>query len=213
MSKLGLLALVAVFFCHPLWAQFPVVEVHGLLKDAAILGVNGQSKLMRVGESLNGVTLVQASSRSATVEIDGESFELTMSTRISSNYTVPDAREVLIPRNEKMQYQTNASINGRQIAVLVDTGANIVAMNEFHARAIGLPADAGEASRVETASGMTNARVVMLKSVDVGGIRVESVQASVLEGEFPTTILLGMTFLRHVSMSETGGVLSLSTAY
>ncbi len=213
MSKLGLIALVAVLFCHPSWAQPPVVEVHGLLKDAAILGVNGQRKLIRVGESLEGVTLVQADSRSATVEINGKSFELTMSTRISSKYEVPDAREVLIQRNEKMQYQTNASLNGRQMEVLVDTGANIIAMNQSHARAIGLPADAGEASQLETASGVINARVVMLKSVDVGGIRVENVRASVLEGEFPTTILLGMTYLRHVSMSETGGVLSLSTAY
>ena len=86
-------------------------------------------------------------------------------------------------------------------------------MNQFQARAIGLPDDAGEASQVETASGMINARIVMLKSVDVGGIQVENVRASVLEGNFPTTVLLGMTYLRHVSMSETGGVLSLSIAY
>ena len=213
MSKLGLLALVAVLFCPPSWARPPEVEVRGLLKDAAILGVNGQSKLVRVGESLDGVTLVQANSRSATVEIDGESHVLTMSTRISSSYEVPDTREVLIQRNEKMQYQTNASLNGHQMAVLVDTGANIVAMNQSHAKAIGLPAEAGEVSQVETASGIINARIVMLKSVDVGGIRIENVRATVLEGKFPTTVLLGMTYLRHVNMSETGGVLSLSTAY
>lgn len=213
MSKLALFALMSMLFCAASWAQSPKVEVHGLLKDAAILGVNGQRKLIRVGESLDGVTLLQANSRKATVEIDGESFELTMSTHISSNYEVPDVREVLIRRNEKMQYQTNASLNGRQMAVLVDTGANIIAMNQSHASAIGLPADAGEASQLETASGRINARIVMLKSVDVGGIRVENVRASVLQGKFPTTILLGMTYLRHVNMSETGGVLSLTANY
>lgn len=213
MSKLGLFALFTLLFCSPSWARSPAVEVHGLLKGAAILGVNGQTKLIRVGGSLDGVTLVQASSQSATVEINGESFELTMSTRISSSYEVPDTREVVIQRNEKMQYQTNASLNGRQMTVLVDTGANIVAMNQSHATEIGLPPGAGEASQVETASGMINARIIMLKSVDVGGIRVENVQASVLEGKFPTNILLGMTYLRHVSMSEAGGVLSLSAVY
>ena len=213
MSKLGLLALATLLFFPVSWAQSPEVEVHGLLKGAAILSVNGQSKLIRVGESLDGVTLVQSNSCRAIVEIDGESFELTMSTRISSSYEVPDTREVLIRRNERMQYQTNASLNGHLMPVLVDTGANIIAMNQFQARAIGLPDDAGEASQVETASGMINARIVMLKSVDVGGIQVENVRASVLEGSFPTTVLLGMTYLRHVSMSETGGVLSLSTAY
>lgn len=213
MSKLGLFVLVVMLFCPLSWAQSPEVEVFGLLKGAAILGVNGQRKLVRVGGSLEGVTLVQADSLSAIVEIDGESHTLTMSTRISSSYEIPNAREVLIPRNERMQYLTNASLNGRQMAVLVDTGASIVAMNQSHARAIGLPPGVGEASQVETASGMVSARIVMLKSVDVGGIRVENVQASVLAGKFPTTILLGMTYLRHVSMSETGGVLSLSAIY
>ena len=66
---------------------------------------------------------------------------------------------------------------------------------------------------METASGSVPARLVNLQSVDVGGIRVDNVEATVVEGEFPSTILLGMTYLRHVRMQETGGVLSLSRAW
>ena len=80
-------------------------------------------------------------------------------------------------------------------------------------RAIGLDPRAGEGSRVETASGVVQARVVMLRSVDIGGIRVENVRASVLEGAHPATILLGMSYLRHVDIHENDGVLSLSKAY
>jgi len=196
-----------------LWAQSSTVEVQGLFTGAAVLKVDGQSKMIRVGESLGGVTLLKANSKAATVEIDGERHVLGMSQRISSNYQVPESREVLIQRDSRLQYQTDAVINGRKMRVLVDTGANIVAMNESHAGAIGLDPRAGESSLVETASGVVTARIVMLRSVDVGGIRVENVRASVMEGSHPVTILLGMSYLRHVDIHENGGVLSLSKAY
>jgi aspartyl protease family protein len=35
----------------------------------------------------------------------------------------------------------------------------------------------------------------------------------VVEGDFPSMVLLGMTYLRHVKMEETGGVLSLSRTW
>ena len=206
-------SITALLFCPVLWAQSPTVEVQGLFTGAAVLEVNGQSKMIRVGQSLGGVTLIEATSKSATIEINGVRSVLGMSQRISSNYQVPETREVLIQRDERLQYNTKASINGRSMRVLVDTGANIVAMNSSHARAIGLDPRAGEGSRVETASGVVEARVVMLRSVDIGGIRVENVRASVLEGAHPATILLGMSYLRHVDIHENDGVLSLSKAY
>ena len=205
--------LISLLFCSTLWAQTPSVEVQGLFGGAAVLKVDGQSKMIRVGESLGGVTLLKANSKAATVEINGESHELGMSQRISSNYQVPETREVLIQRDDNLQYKAKASINGHSMSVLVDTGANIVAMNASHASALGLDPKVGEPSQVETASGRVNVRMVMLKSVDLGGIRVENVRASVIEGDYPTTILLGMSYLRHVEIHENGGVLSLSQAY
>jgi len=213
MFRSNLLVLASLLVCPALWAQLPTVEVQGLLKGAAILKVAGQSKLIRVGQSLQGVTLLEATSQEATVEIDGVRHVLTMSQRIASSYSVPEIQEVLIQRDEKMQYRAKATINGRSISVLVDTGANIVAMNKSQARALGLDPTSGEPSHVETASGMIEARIVMLDSVDVGGIRVENVRATVLDGAYPTTILLGMTYLRHVNMNESGGILSLSRAF
>jgi len=208
-----LLCLAGLVISPLLWAQSHGVEVQGLFKGAAVLKVDGQSKLIREGQSLGGVTLVKATSDAATVEINGERHVLGMSQRIASNYQVPESREVLIQRDTRMQYQTNATINGRKMRVLVDTGANIVAMNTSHARAIGLDPKSGELSRVETASGVVEARIVMLGSVDLGGIRVENVRASVMDGAHPVTILLGMSYLRHVEIHESGGVLSLSKAY
>ena len=49
-----------------------------------------------------------------------------------------------------------------------------------------------------------------LRSVNVGGIKVNNVPATVIEGEFPNYVLLGMTYLRHVKMEENQGVMTLS---
>ena len=189
------------------------IEVEALFTNAAALRIDGERKMLKAGQSYKGVTLVAAHSGTATLEVDGKTLELGLSRRIGARYEVPEAQVVSIPRDAMMQYQTNASINGRSMQVLVDTGANVVALNSAHAQALGVDYTAGAPARVETASGTASAWVVTLKSVDVGGIRVDNVQATVVEGDFPSTVLLGMTYLRHVQMEETGGVLSLSRTW
>ena len=189
------------------------IEVEALFTNAAALRIDGERKMLKAGQSYKGVTLVAAHSGTATLEVDGQTKELGLSRRIGARYEAPEAQVVSIPRDALMQYQTNASINGRSMQVLVDTGANVVALNSTHAMALGVDYSAGAPARVETASGTASAWIVTLKSVDVGGIRVDNVQATVVEGDFPSTVLLGMTYLKHVNMEETGGVLSLSRTW
>ena len=57
------------------------------------------------------------------------------------------------------------------------------------------------------------ARRVNLDVVDVGGIRINNVAATVIDGEFPVTILLGMSFLQHVTINDSNGVLTLTAKY
>ena len=189
------------------------VEVQALFTNAAMLKVQGKSKLLKVGQSFGGVTLLAATSRFATIELDGQRRELAVSQRITGNYQRPTERTVSIPRDSALQYQVQAAINGRAMTVMVDTGANVVAMNSGHAASLGIDFRAGTPAQVETASGVVAAWVVALQSVDVGGIRVDNVRASVVEGTHPTTVLLGMTYLRHVQMNEKNGILLLSRDY
>ena len=189
------------------------VEVQALFTNAAMLKVQGKSKMLKVGQSFGGVTLLAATSRIATIELDGQQRELAVSQRITGNYEVPTERTVSIPRDSSLQYHVQAAINGRAMTVMVDTGANVVALNSDHAASLGIDFRAGTPSRVETAAGVVSAWVVSLQSVDVGGIRVDNVRASVVEGTHPTTILLGMTYLQHVQMKEKNGILLLSRDY
>ncbi len=207
------IAMAMLLAISPAWSAPAAIEVEALFTDAAVLQIDGERKMLKAGQSYRGVTLVAAHSGTATLAVDGQTLELGLSRRVGARYETPEAQVVSIPRDAMMQYQTNASINGRSMQVLVDTGANVVALNSTHALALGVDYTAGAPAQVETASGNASAWVVTLKSVDVGGIRVDNVQATVVEGDFPSTILLGMTYLRHVKMEETGGVLSLSRTW
>jgi aspartyl protease family protein len=207
------LAVALSLVASGLWAGSPNIEVEALFTDAAVLLIDGQRKMLRTGQSFGGVTLVAAYSRTATLEVDGATMVLGISRRVGTNYEPPGARVVEIPRDAQLQYQTTAAINGKRVRVLVDTGANVVAMSSRHAAALGVDYRAGVPGQVETAGGILQAWQVTLRSVDVGGIRVDGVQASVVEGDFPADVLLGMTFLRHVEMQETNGVLSLSRTW
>ncbi len=215
MRKLLTLAALATLalFAGASLAATPSIEVEALLPDTAVLKIDGQRKTLKVGQSYGGVTLIAAYSRTATLEVDGQQMVVGISRRIGATYQEPKEQVVTIQRNAMLQYHTTASINGRQVQVLVDTGANVVAMSSGHAKALGIDYTAGIPSKVETASGVIPAHIVTLHSVSVGGILVNNVRASVVDGDFPATILLGMTYLQHVQMKEHNGVLSLSRAW
>ena len=213
LKLLAIVALAALFGAGSTLADAPKIQVEALFTGAAVLKIDGQRKTLKVGETYGGVKLLAARSQTCTLEVDGRQTVLGISRRIGSNFEQPQEQVVTIQRDAKLQYQTSATINGRSIPVLVDTGANVVAMSSAHAQTLGLDYSAGIPSKVETASGMVDAHLVNLASVSVGGIQVRNVRATVVEGNFPMTILLGMTYLEHVKMEENNGVLSLSRAW
>ena len=212
-SRICLLGLFALVSAWSAVAQTTGLEVQALFPNAAVVMINGQRQTLKAGETHSGVTLIEADARVALFEINGKKHELGVSQRISSSYVQPEERQVTIKRDSRLQYNTTASINGIGTPVLVDTGANLVAMSSQTATRLGVDYTAGMASKVETASGLTNSWIVTLRSVDVGGIAVENVRASVIEGDYPSSVLLGMSYLRHVEMRESGGVLMLSRVW
>ena len=202
--------LLCVFFYSGL-AQAMNVQVQGLFKGAAVLTIDGKQRLLKAGNrSPEGVLLISATPKKAIVDIDGVKSELTLSQQISSNYTESTSKsEVSIRRNRADQYITTAVINGKRRQVLVDTGANIVAISGRDARALNLDYRNGQPSRVITASGEAPAYRMSLRSVSVGDIRLNGVDATIIDGDHPEVILLGMSFLKRVNMREENGVLYL----
>jgi aspartyl protease family protein len=106
---------------------------------------------------------------------------------------------------------TTASINGQDIQVLVDTGASAVALSYEDAEQAGLkPHSLDYNIPVSTANGVANAASVILRRVEVDGVKVDDVQGMVLpQGAFRGT-LLGMSFLAKLrGFNVENGVLTL----
>lgn len=195
-------------------AQDLDMEVVGLFKNAAVLNISGNERLLKVGQlSPEGVLLVSADSKEAVIEISGKKMHLTLSSRISAEFKTPASVTVSIMLNSAGQYRTTGSINGRPVSFLVDTGATIVAINSITAKSLGIDSSKGRVLRATTASGVVESVEVFLDIVKVGGIKIRNVQAAVIPGSFPQDILLGMSFLRNVKIRENAGTMQLITKY
>lgn len=188
------------------------VDVVGLYHDAAVLNIDGNRQLLKKGErSDEGVRLISANSREAVIEYKGRQTTLNLTNKVGSHYQPPTKTSVSIPLNDRGQYMTRGSINDRSVRFLVDTGATIVAMNSQTARELGVDISEGRPMRASTAGGDRQSWQVTLDNIEIGGIKVRNVPAAVLEGNHPENILLGMTFLRNVEMTEKAGLLMLTT--
>jgi aspartyl protease family protein len=206
-----LLIAAALLLPHAVNAQEMDIEVVALFKNAAMLKIDGKQRLLKTGEkSPEGITLEEADSEAATIRYDGNSVVLGLSQRISTRYEEPGLATVSVQINQQDQYITTGSINGSPVKFLVDTGANIVAMNTKTARGLGIDISTGRKMRATTAGGTIDSTEVYLGMVQVGEIKISNVQAVVLEGEYPTEVLLGMSFLRKVKIEENAGLMMLT---
>jgi aspartyl protease family protein len=157
------------------------------------------------------VRLVAADSRRAVLEYDGERVTLGLSNRVSTRFSAPEKRVVTIPRDDSGHYRVSGLINGQRARFLVDTGATMVTLSSAHARRLGIEWRRSERRGIfNTAMGQTEARFVRLDAVQVGEIRQQGVEAVVIDGDHPQMILLGMSFLGPLELTDSGGVLRLS---
>ncbi len=190
------------------------IEVVGLFRDTAVLRVAGKQRLLKVGQlSPEGVMLVSASNSGAVVSIEGKQYSLQLSNGVRGGYTEKKNSSELIAINAAGQYITQGSVNGRTVTFLVDTGATSVAINSRDARRLGINFATEKPGMVATAGGPVRAYSLTLDRVKVGEIEARNIRAVVLEGNYPTFALLGMTWLKHVEIVENAGVMKLTKKY
>jgi aspartyl protease family protein len=107
-------------------------------------------------------------------------------------------------------YFTQASIDGRRLEFMVDTGASTIALREGDAARLGIhPAERDYRHSVSTANGVVRAAMTELNRVDVGGVTVRNVRALILPDKALGQNLLGMTFLSKVRWEQKNGKLTL----
>jgi len=123
----------------------------------------------------------------------------------------PDGgRQTVIAQSANGHFQTEASVDGRRIDFMVDTGASMIALRQRDANRLGIfPSPADYTALVATANGNVKAARVQLRRVDVGGVTVRDVAALVLPDQALGQNLLGMSFLSKLQWQQKNGKLVL----
>ncbi|MGE0698407.1 MAG: TIGR02281 family clan AA aspartic protease, partial [Hyphomicrobiaceae bacterium] len=119
-------------------------------------------------------------------------------------------RSAELRRGYDGHFHADATINGRTIPVLVDTGATLVALSYEDAQAVGISPPASAFRYVSnTANGQARFARVTLDQVRIGNVLVHNVAAAVSQPGKLGTTLLGMSFLGQLRMEMKGGTLVL----
>ncbi|MFN3549326.1 MAG: TIGR02281 family clan AA aspartic protease [Mesorhizobium sp.] len=109
-------------------------------------------------------------------------------------------RRVEIPIGPRGHYTAEFRLNGARIDAMIDTGATLVAINRSTAARLGLKLTAKDFKyKVDTANGPALAAAAVIDSLQIGRIRVDGVQAAVLEDKSLKQTLVGMSFLNRLS--------------
>lgn len=193
------------------------VSVQGLFKNKAVLLIDGKRQVVKVGHKTSqGVKLIAINGEEVVLEIQGKRRvqKLGGNVGFSTQYVKPKQLEVTVPQDNRGLYTTVGSINGFSVAMLVDTGANLVSMNAQHANRLGVDyITKGQPTMVATASGIVKAYRVKLNTVAVGEIELTNVDAVVMDGLHPMQILLGMSFLGNLEIQRNGNVMKIKKTY
>ena len=205
---LQLLMMIGLFF-FSLCAQAEVQAV-GLMPGMAILEVNGKRVTIKKGQSREGIKLISANSKEAVIIVNGKQETLGLGASVVGEYAEAQKTVVRLPRGEGGHYFATARINGRSIKMMVDTGATHIALSGDMAKKLGINYKQGTKGRSSTAGGIVNSYRLKLDHIQIGGIKRYNVVAGVIEGSFPSTPLLGMSFLNQVKIHEEGGMLILT---
>ena len=110
-------------------------------------------------------------------------------------------------RNRMGHYVAPGRINGIPVVFLLDTGATHVAVPDQLAKKIGLKR--GMASSSITANGLVRSWMTELDSVQLGPLSMSRVKATIMPSMPGSEVLLGMSFLQHLEMMQTGDQLIL----
>jgi len=211
--RLGLPAILLSLVLGSTIAADAAVKVIALFANKALLQVGNKQKIVKKGETFEGVLLQSASGRGAVVVIDGKPVKLGLNQSIAGNFKKRERSSLKIYPDSIGMYFVDGSINGQKTRFLVDTGATFVTLSGNKANQLNIDFRKGVPNTVQTAAAMVQAWVVKLDSVSVGGIRVRNVDATVIAGAQPSDVLLGNSFLEHTQMQKAGAVLELKKRF
>jgi len=113
-----------------------------------------------------------------------------------------NSAEVRLKQNRYGHYVVNGQINHQAVTFLLDTGATLISIPEHIATTLQL--ERGYPSQSRTANGTITVYGTRLNSVRIGSIELKDIRASINPYMTGDEILLGMSFMRHLEMTQKG---------
>lgn len=115
-------------------------------------------------------------------------------------------RSVTLKAGRNGHFFARAHVNGKPIAVMVDTGATGIALTYEDARRIGIHVGESDYSLTSrTANGIVRTAPVKLDRVRIGEVEVNNLRGSIAQPGNQHITLLGMEFIRRLSRFELRG--------
>jgi aspartyl protease family protein len=186
------------------------VAMIGVIGDkAVVLAVDGGGpKTVKLGQTWQGITLIDVKGDFATVEIEGKRRTLQRGMHYRSAAASSDRQSITLSADSRGHFFSDGAINGNPTRFIVDTGATVIALPAAEARRLGLDYRKGEPALTNTAGGVVEAFRVRLDRVRLGEIELAGVEAVVIERGLDVN-LLGMSFLNRVEMKREGQTMTL----
>src|SRR5687768_14186871 len=186
------------------------VQMIGVIGDkAAVLSLDGGNpKTVKVGQTWNGIKVIEVQGDHATVEIDGKPRLLQRGMHYRSGAGSSDRQSVTLAADPRGHFFTEGTVNGSHVRFLVDTGATVVALPAAEARRLGIDYRRGQPGFTNTAGGVVQVFRVRFDRVRLGDIELAGVDGVVIEQGLDIA-LLGMSFLNRVEMKREGQTMTL----
>lgn len=117
-----------------------------------------------------------------------------------------DGLTVTLQRMQNGHFETRALVDGKQIQLMIDTGASSIVLSYDDAKRVGIDtSNLNFIVPVSTANGQTLAAVTMIDELKVGGIIRRNLSALIAQRDALDGSLLGMSFLDRLSAYSVRG--------
>jgi aspartyl protease family protein len=164
---------------------------------------------------VDGVRLVSVTRNDAIVEVKGKRVALRLGdaqVNLGGKASAGGGKQIVLTAQSGGHFYAPGTINGKAVRFVVDTGATLVALDQYEADRLGIDWKSGRRGMSRTANGDTPIFRTTLPSVRIGDVQVYDVEAVVSPSPMPY-ILLGNSYLSRFQMKRENDVMTLDLRY
>jgi aspartyl protease family protein len=205
----------ALAICLAGAAAAQTVSMSGSLGSNALLVIDGKPRNVAVGATVQGVRLLSVTGGDAMVEVQGKRFTLRLGdaqVNLGGKASEGGGKRIVLTAQGGGHFNTAGTINGKSVRFVVDTGATMVALDQYEADRLGIDWKSGRRGMSRTANGDTPVYLTKLASVRIGDVQVYDVDAVITPAPMPF-ILLGNSYLTRFQMKRENDVMTLDLRY